>query len=243
MTLVRCAVAGNRVEADTEGHHDRDVLKPRATVTAIGLVRRSYEAAATRSVNNEEVLSMSEGFFSRGFMGRRRSEGGDRLPPGQYLVDGFPVLSAGPTPHTPLEEWDFSIVGEIDEPKRWTWEEFRQLPSEEITTDIHCVTKWSKLGTRWEGVSVDTLLEGVETAAEYVTAFCDGDYTTNLPLEDVTGGKAWVALAYEGEPLEPEHGGPARLLVPHLYFWKSAKWVRGLQLTTYDVPGFWESLG
>ena len=140
------------------------------------------------------------------------------------------MLSAGPTPHTPLEQWDFSIVGEVDEPRRWTWEEFRALPSEEVTVDIHCVTKWSKLDTVWEGVSVDTLLDGVETAAEYVVAFCDGGYTTNLPLEDVTGGKAWVAFAYDGEPLEPEHGGPARLLVPHLYFWKSAKWVRGLRL-------------
>ncbi len=187
---------------------------------------------------------MAEGFFSRGFLGRRRHTGGDdHLPPGQYLEDGFPVLSAGPTPRTPLEEWDFSVVGEVDDPKRWSWEEFRALPSEEVTKDIHCVTKWSKFGTRWEGVSVDTLLDGVETAAEYVTAFCDGGYTTNLPLEDVTEGKAWVAYAYEGDPLEPEHGGPARLLVPHLYFWKSAKWVRGLRLTTYDVPGFWESLG
>ena len=186
---------------------------------------------------------MARGFFSRGFRGRRRSQEDTKLPPGQYLEDGFPVLSAGATPHTPQEEWDFTIVGEIDEPKRWTWEEFSQLPSEEITTDIHCVTKWSKLGTRWEGVSVDTLLDGVETTAEYVSAFSDGYYTTNLPLEDVTGGKAWVAFAYDGEPLEPEHGGPARLLVPHLYFWKSAKWVRGLQLNTYDVPGFWETLG
>src|SRR5829696_5122502 len=126
---------------------------------------------------------MSEGFFSRGFLGRRRRQD-ERLPPGQYLVEGFPVLSAGPTPHTPQDEWDFSIVGEVDEPKRWTWDEFRALPSEEITRDIHCVTKWSKLGTRWEGISVETLLEGVETAAEYVTTFCDGDYTTNLPLED-----------------------------------------------------------
>ena len=134
---------------------------------------------------------MSEGFISGGFGGRRRSEDA-ALPPGQYLVDGFPVLSASPTPHTPLEEWDFSVVGEVDEPKRCTWEEFRQLPSEEITRDIHCVTKWSKLGTRWRGVSIDTLLEGVETAAEYVTAFCDGDYTTNLLLEEVTSGKAWV---------------------------------------------------
>jgi DMSO/TMAO reductase YedYZ molybdopterin-dependent catalytic subunit len=187
---------------------------------------------------------LSEGFVSRGFRGRRRRmEGGDRLPPGQYLVDGFPVLSAGLTPRTPLEEWDFSIGGEVDEPKRWTWDEFRALPSEKFTRDIHCVTKWSKLGTTWEGVSVDTLLAGAETAAEYVTAFCDKGYTTNLPLEDVTGGKAWLAFSYDGAPLEPEHGGPARLLVPHLYFWKSAKRVRCLRLSNRDELGFWESLG
>ena len=185
---------------------------------------------------------MGEGFFSRGFTGRRRSHD-TRLPPGQYLEEGFPVLSAGPTPRTPPEEWDFSVVGEVDEPKRWTWEEFRALPSEEITRDIHCVTKWSKFETRWEGVSVDTLLEGVETAAEYVTAYCDGDYTTNLALEDVTDGKAWVAFAYDGMPLEPEHGGPARLLVPHLYLWKSAKWIRSIRLMNDEEPGFWESLG
>jgi DMSO/TMAO reductase YedYZ molybdopterin-dependent catalytic subunit len=187
---------------------------------------------------------MSGGFISRGFRGRRRRTEGDvRIPPGQYLVEGFPVLSAGPTPHTPLEEWDFTIEGEVDGPRMWSWEEFRALPSEEITRDIHCVTKWSKLATTWEGVSVDTLLEEVDTAAEYVVAFCDGGYTTNLPLEDVTGGKAWVAHTYEGELLAPEHGGPARLLVPHLYFWKSAKWVRGLRLVNEDEPGFWESLG
>ena len=186
---------------------------------------------------------MTEGFVSRGFRGRRGPTDDARLPPGQYLESGFPVLSAGPTPRTPLSEWDFALVGEIDEPLRWTWEEFLALPSEEITRDIHCVTKWSKLGTTWRGVSVDTLLEGVETSAEHVLAFCDGGYTTNLPLEDVTGGKAWVAYAYEGQPLEPEHGGPARLLIPHLYFWKSAKWVRGLRLLSHDEPGFWESLG
>ena len=184
------------------------------------------------------------GFISRGFRGRRRHAEGDlNIPPGQYLVEGFPVLSAGPTPRTPLGEWDFTIEGEVDEPRRWSWEEFCALPSEEITRDIHCVTKWSKLGTTWEGVSVDLLLEGVDTAAEYVVAFCDGGYTTNLPLEEVTGGKAWIAQTYEGEPLSPEHGGPARLLVPHLYLWKSAKWVRGLRLTAEDEPGFWESLG
>jgi DMSO/TMAO reductase YedYZ molybdopterin-dependent catalytic subunit len=183
-------------------------------------------------------------FVSRGFRGRPRDgENQDRLPPGQYLVEDFPVLSAGPTPRTPLTEWTFSITGEIDQPKQWTWEEFRALPSETVTKDIHCVTKWSKLDTVWEGVSLDTLLEGVDTAAEYLMAFSDGDYTTNLPLDDITGGKAWVAFAFGGQPLEPQHGGPARLLVPHLYFWKSAKWVRGLQLMADDEPGFWETYG
>jgi DMSO/TMAO reductase YedYZ molybdopterin-dependent catalytic subunit len=181
--------------------------------------------------------------FSRGFRGRRPEVDQTRLPPGQHLVDGFPVLSAGPTPHTPLSEWSFAIVGEVDEPRRWTWEEFGALPRETVRVDIHCVTSWSKLDTEWEAVSVDTLLDGVETEAEYVSAFCDGGYTTNLPLDDVTGGRAWVALGYGGEPLEPEHGGPARLLVPHLYFWKSAKWVRGIELTARDEPGFWETLG
>jgi DMSO/TMAO reductase YedYZ molybdopterin-dependent catalytic subunit len=183
-------------------------------------------------------------FVSRGFRGKRRGEGpSGRVPPGQYLVDDFPVLSAGPTPRTPLDEWDFVITGATAEPKRWSWEEFKALPSETVTKDIHCVTKWSKLDTVWEGVSVDTLLEHVESAAEYVVAFCDGGYTTNLPLEDVTDGKAWIAYGYDAEPLDPEHGGPARLLVPHLYFWKSAKWVRGLRLLDEDEPGFWESLG
>ena len=183
-------------------------------------------------------------FISRGFRGRPREQvPSDRLPPGQYVVRDFPVLSAGPTPRTPLSQWTFSITGEIDEPRHWTWQEFLALPTEIITKDIHCVTKWSKFDTVWEGVSVDTLLDGVDTAAEYVMAFSDGGYTTNLPLEDVTGGKAWVAFKFGGTALEPEHGGPARLLVPHLYFWKSAKWVRGLRLMTEDAPGFWETYG
>ena len=190
------------------------------------------------------MLNTPVSFISRGFQGRRREEGDSgRVPPGQYLVDDFPVLSAGPTPHTPLEEWSFTITGEVAEPKTWTWEEFRALPSETITKDIHCVTKWSKLDTVWEGVSLDTLLGEVEHDAAYVVAFCDGGYTTNLPLEDVLDGKAWVAFAYDGQPLEAEHGGPARLLVPHLYFWKSAKWVRGFRLMDHDEPGFWESYG
>jgi DMSO/TMAO reductase YedYZ molybdopterin-dependent catalytic subunit len=181
---------------------------------------------------------------NRAFRGRQRdAASGERVPPGQYLVRDFPVLSAGPTPHTRLSDWTFSLTGEVDAVKRWTWDEFRALPSQMITRDIHCVTKWSKLDTMWEGVAIDTLLDGVETSAEYVLAFCDGGYTTNLPLEDLMDGKAWVAFAYDGQPLEPVHGGPARLLVPHLYFWKSAKWVRGLELMKEDAPGFWETYG
>jgi DMSO/TMAO reductase YedYZ molybdopterin-dependent catalytic subunit len=159
------------------------------------------------------------------------------------VVSGFPVLSAGPTPHTPLSQWTFSITGQVETPKQWTWDEFRKLPTETITKDIHCVTKWSKLDTVWEGISVDTLLQGVKTSAEYVMAFSDGGYTTNLPLADITGGKAWIAFNFGGDQLAPEHGGPARLLVPHLYFWKSAKWVRGLRFMREDQPGFWETYG
>jgi DMSO/TMAO reductase YedYZ molybdopterin-dependent catalytic subunit len=183
-------------------------------------------------------------FVSRGFTGRRRDGPPGRLPPGQYdVAEGFPVLSAGPTPHTPLESWDFTVRGEVEPARRWTWEEFRALPREQPVVDIHCVTSWSKLDTRWEGVSVDTLLDGVTTAAEYAVAFSDGGYTTNLPLADLRGGRAWVVDTYDGAPLHPEHGGPARLLVPHLYFWKSAKWVRGLVLGAHDEPGFWETFG
>jgi DMSO/TMAO reductase YedYZ molybdopterin-dependent catalytic subunit len=166
-----------------------------------------------------------------------------RLPPGQYLTHDFPVLSAGPTPESDVASWSLTVGGAVDQPRTWSWEEFRALPSETFTTDIHCVTKWSKLDTVWEGVSLDVLLDGIETAAEYVYVTCDGGYTTNLALEDVTDGQAWVAFAYDGEPLEPEHGGPARLLVPHLYLWKSAKWVRRLLLADEDEPGFWETLG
>jgi len=182
--------------------------------------------------------------ISRGFGGRRRDDVDlSRIPPGQYYERGFPVLSAGPTPRTPLEEWTFSIQGAVDEARSWTWDESTALPAEDVTVDIHCVTKRSKLDTRWKGVSVDTLLDGIETEADWVTAFADGDYTTNMGLEDVTDGRAWIAYKYDGAPLDPEHGGPARLLVPHLYFWKSAKWVRGLALTPQDEPGFWELAG
>jgi DMSO/TMAO reductase YedYZ molybdopterin-dependent catalytic subunit len=183
--------------------------------------------------------------ITRGFRRRRAPEPGtaERLPPGQYLVGDFPVLSTGPTPHTPLDAWTFELTGAVDHPRRWTWEELRALPSETVSADIHCVTAWSKLDTVWNGVSVDTLLDGVGTRGRYVVAFCDGGYETNLPLDDVTGGRAWIAFGYDGHELAPEHGGPARLLVPHLYLWKSAKWVRGLRLVSRDTPGFWETHG
>ena len=186
--------------------------------------------------------------ISRGFRGRRQSaDTASRLPPGQYETRDFPVLSAGPTPRVSLATWDFTLRGANGQTARWTWDEFTALPRQTTTTDIHCVTKWSKFGTVWEGISVDTLLS--EAAAKgvmslpYVLAKCDGGYTTNLPLADVTGGKAMIAFIYDGAPLAPEHGGPARLLVPHLYFWKSAKWVRGIHFVERDKPGFWESLG
>ena len=182
--------------------------------------------------------------ISRGFGGRRRPDvDASRVPPGQYVTPDFPVLSYGPTPRVSLDDWNFTIRGAVDEPVSWTWEELVALPSETFTVDIHCVTKWSKLDTTWTGVSVDTLLEGIETTAEYVVAWADGDYTTNVPFDEVTGGQAWIAYQYDGEPLEPEHGGPARLLIPHLYLWKSAKWVRGLELREDDEPGFWETNG
>jgi DMSO/TMAO reductase YedYZ molybdopterin-dependent catalytic subunit len=182
--------------------------------------------------------------ISRGFTGRHHGAPDPaRVPPGQYVTRDFPVLSAGPTPHVDLSQWTFTIDGAVDEPVSWSWEQFRELPTEEITRDIHCVTKWSKLDTQWTGVSVDRLLGAVNSEAEYLTAWSDGGYTTNLAREDVTDGRAWVVYQFDGEALEAEHGGPVRLLVPHLYFWKSAKWVRGLRMTVADEPGFWEGYG
>ncbi|MEV4759702.1 sulfite oxidase-like oxidoreductase [Micromonospora sp. NPDC049559] len=182
------------------------------------------------------------GIVSPGFQGRPRS-GGPALPPGQYLTEDFPVLSAGPTPRVPLDSWAFAITTESGEEHRWSWAELMALPSETPTVDIHCVTRWSKLNTTWQGVSLDTLMADVETAADYALAHSYGGYTTNLPLEDLLDGRAWVAYRFDGEDLAPEHGGPARLLVPHLYFWKSAKWVRGIELKLMDEPGFWETAG
>ncbi len=180
--------------------------------------------------------------ISRGFSGRKRPEG-DRLPPGQYLERGFPVLSAGPTPRVSTDTWEFTVKTETGDTRSWNWQQLMSLPQADVTADIHCVTKWSKLDTHWRGVSLDTLLDGIQTNAGYVLARSYGGYTTNLPLPDIRDGKAWVVYEYEGEPLHPEHGGPIRMLVPHLYFWKSAKWVTGLDLMLHDKHGFWEDLG
>jgi DMSO/TMAO reductase YedYZ molybdopterin-dependent catalytic subunit len=179
---------------------------------------------------------------SRGFLGRR--DGANvTLPSGQYLTRDFPVLSATPTPQVSLDRWELTIDDGTNVLRRWSWKSFRELPSEHITIDIHCVTRWSKLGTAWEGVSLDTLLEGLVDDASFVLARSYGGYTTNAPLEDLIDGRAWIAFRFDGEDLEPEHGGPARLLVPHLYFWKSAKWVNGITLLNHDEPGFWETRG
>jgi DMSO/TMAO reductase YedYZ molybdopterin-dependent catalytic subunit len=188
---------------------------------------------------------------TRGFAGHGRRD--PALPPGQYRTEDFPVLSAGPTPRVDLERWEFALVTESGTRHTWTWAQLRALPSESFTVDLHCVTKWSKLGTAWQGVSLDVLFEDVarrsrsaedeQRAADFALVHSYGGYTTNLPLADLLDGQAWIAHGYDGQPLAPEHGGPARLLVPHLYLWKSAKWVRGIELLHEDTPGFWESAG
>ena len=182
--------------------------------------------------------------FTRGFSGRRARD--PRLPPGQYDVgQDWPVLTAEATPRLSTDSWTFTIEGLVEEKVSWSWAEIMALPRSEFMGDIHCVTTWSKLGVSFSGVSVDTLLAAArpKPSATYVLARSHTGYTTNLPLDDVTGGKAWVVWEYDGRPLAREHGGPARLLVPHLYFWKSAKWVSGLQLLDHDQPGFWEQNG
>jgi DMSO/TMAO reductase YedYZ molybdopterin-dependent catalytic subunit len=173
----------------------------------------------------------------------RRRDSSQQLSPGQYLTDNFPGLSAGPTPRIPLETWQFTVTTELGQDASVELGGADRPAAESITTDIHCVTRWSKLDTAWRGISLDTLLADVETEADYAMAHSYGGYSTNLPLEDLLDGKAWVAFEYDGEQLVPEHGGPTRLLVRHLYFWKSAKWVRGIELMLHDSPGFWEQLG
>ncbi len=184
--------------------------------------------------------------FTRGFSGRRRSPRDARLPPGQYDVGAeWPVLTAEVTPHISTDEWTFGIDGLVEQPRTWSWEQIHALPASTFAGDIHCVTSWSKLGIRFSGVSVDSLLAAARPtpAATHVLATCHTGYTTNLPLADVTDGQAWVVWEVDGQSLPVDHGGPARLLVPHLYFWKSAKWVSGLTLLSHDEPGFWERNG
>jgi DMSO/TMAO reductase YedYZ molybdopterin-dependent catalytic subunit len=168
-----------------------------------------------------------------------------RLPPGQYETRDFPVLSLGPTPEVSTDEWKLEISGLVEKPLTFSWKEFLELPIEEVKKDIHCVTKWSKFDTHWEGVSLDELMRRAAVAerATHLIAHSHDGYSTNLPIEDVMGGKAWVAVRYEGEEIAAEHGGPARLLVPHLYFWKSAKWLKKIEFIDRDIPGFWEVRG
>jgi len=191
---------------------------------------------------------MTQRFVSRGFVGKRRAPEAakaGRVPPGQYVTNDFPVLSAGPTPNVHLDRWSFTIDGLVGEPMTWSWDEFLKLPSQEFVVDISCVTKWTHLDMRWRGVSIDTLLEHVEIdpRAQFVIEHTFDDYTTNLPLHDIINSQAFVAYEYDGQPLAPAHGGPVRVVVPHLYFWKSAKWARGLRLLEHDKSGFWEVRG
>jgi DMSO/TMAO reductase YedYZ molybdopterin-dependent catalytic subunit len=190
---------------------------------------------------------MSEVPISRGFRPRRQEQvPKNRVPPGQYVTTDFPVLSAGPTPQIRLENWTFALQLGGKLLGKWIWAEFEALPQTTIKADIHCVTKWSKLDTTWQGVTFDDLLKTVNLAdapASYIMAYSEGAYTTNIPVADLVNGQGMIATRYEGLPILPAHGGPARLLVPHLYFWKSAKWVRRLRFMEKDEPGFWESLG
>ncbi len=185
---------------------------------------------------------VTRGFFS----GRRPPSDTDaRIPPGKYLEQGFPVLSAGPTPQVRTQDWSFTLKQGARPLKKWNWAEFNALPQSKMTRDIHCVTDWTKFNTPWQGVMIDDILAdaGIEPPTAYMLALSFDGYSTNVPTKDLVTGKAMVALLYEGKPITPDHGGPARLLVPHLYFWKSAKWVNGLQFTDRDEPGFWELRG
>ena len=186
--------------------------------------------------------------ITRGFFRKRNQDETPQrtVPPGQYIEKGFPVLSAGPTPKVDTATWNFTLQYQEEELGKWNWEDFMALPQTDTHTDIHCVTKWSKLDTDWKGVTIDDFLAAAnihEPPADYVMAWCDGGYTTNLPTADIIDGKAMLAHTFDAQPLEPAHGGPVRLLVPHLYLWKSAKWIRGLRFMNSDAPGFWEAYG
>ncbi|MEY4931738.1 MAG: hypothetical protein RLZZ403_58 [Pseudomonadota bacterium] len=183
---------------------------------------------------------------TRGFTGKEPDAAlRARIPPGQSATQDFPVLSAGPTPDVTTDDWSFTLKSGPKVIARWDWPEFNQLPQSDLNCDIHCVTQWSKLDTAWRGVLIDDLLiaAGIEPPTPFTLAHSVDGYSTNVPVADLVGGKAMVALRHDGKPLDPDHGGPARLLVPHLYLWKSAKWINGLQFTNRDEAGFWELRG
>jgi DMSO/TMAO reductase YedYZ molybdopterin-dependent catalytic subunit len=240
---VYCLSPSNKIKI-RGGRLKRRFLGRLATDKSLGtgnLPARSFDRP------NRGAKVMSEPPISRGFFGRRRAENLDgRLPPGQHLTTDFPVLSAGPTPTADIANWTFSLSDGAAPLAEWSWTEFAALPQTEVKVDIHCVTTWSKFDTVWRGVTVDALLEAAgfaEPPAPYALIHCTGGYTTNVPVEDMLDGKAMVATHFDGRPLAAEHGGPARLLVPHLYFWKSAKWATSIQFIDDDEPGFWEQLG
>ena len=168
-----------------------------------------------------------------------------RIPPGQYKTDKFPVLHYGSVPHTDLATWDFRVWGDVDAPFTLTWDQFKALPRKSVHTDIHCVTRWSKLDTTWEGVPIQEILSlaQLRPSAAFVVAHSEQGYTANMPLEVLDDDDVLLADTFDGQPLEPEHGWPLRLLVPKRYFWKSAKWIRGLEFLDHDQLGFWERYG
>jgi DMSO/TMAO reductase YedYZ molybdopterin-dependent catalytic subunit len=176
---------------------------------------------------------------------RREAETRERLPPGQVLTQKWPVLTYGATPHADLQTWTFRCFGFVDEEVSWTWKEFLELPRVEVTSDVHCVTRWSRFDNRWEGVAVREVLRrvGVRPGAAAVMAHTEEGYTTNVSLTDIDAEDALLALKHDGEDLPPEHGGPCRLVVPRFYFWKSAKWVRSFEFLDVNAPGFWEVNG
>jgi DMSO/TMAO reductase YedYZ molybdopterin-dependent catalytic subunit len=183
---------------------------------------------------------------TRGFLGRARPARDARLPPGQYNVgNDWPVLTAEVSPHLIPENWTMTVDGLVESPMTWTWQQMHDLPQSEYNGDIHCVTTWSKFDTTFGGVSVDVVLAAAKPkpTATHVLATSTTGYTTNMPLEHITDGKAWIVWTFDGKPLHRDHGGPVRLLVPHLYFWKSAKWVTQLTLLDHDQQGFWERNG
>jgi DMSO/TMAO reductase YedYZ molybdopterin-dependent catalytic subunit len=168
-----------------------------------------------------------------------------RLPPGQIRTDKWPVLHYGAVPKVALATWDFRLFGLVERPQRWTWEEFQKLPRVRVTSDIHCVTRWSRYDNRWEGVSVGALLDlaGLKPEARHAIAHAEQGFTANLPLTELNANDVLLADRHDGQPLTPEHGWPLRLVVPHRYFWKSAKWIRALEISAGDRPGFWEQNG